>query len=48
MDWFAVGVMAAAFVALHRFKANLIAVIVASGAAGLVASWLLASGASGL
>jgi hypothetical protein len=29
----------AAFVALHRFKANLIAVIVASGLAGLGWSW---------
>jgi len=29
---------AAAFVALHRFKVNLIAVIAASGAAGLVAA----------
>jgi hypothetical protein len=33
---------AAAFVALHRFKVNLIAVIAASGASGLVVSafWL--------
>ncbi len=33
-DWFAVALSAAAFVALHRFKANLIAVIAAAGAAG--------------
>jgi chromate transporter len=36
VDWFAVVVGAAAFVALHRFKVNLIAVIAASGASGLV------------
>lgn len=34
-DWFAVAVSAAAFVALHRFKSNLMLVIAASGAAGL-------------
>ncbi len=33
-DWFAVALSAAAFVALHRFKANLIVVIAAAGAAG--------------
>jgi hypothetical protein len=33
-DAFAVGVSVAAFVALHRFKANLIVVILAAGAAG--------------
>jgi chromate transporter len=33
-DWFAVALSAAAFLALHRFKANLIAVIAAAGAAG--------------
>ncbi|MBC8040107.1 MAG: chromate efflux transporter [Opitutaceae bacterium] len=38
VDWFAVAVGVAAFVALHRFKVNLIAVIAASGAAGLVMS----------
>jgi chromate transporter len=36
VDWFAVAVGAAAFVALHRFKVNLIAVIAASGAIGWV------------
>jgi len=48
VDWFAAGIAVAAFVALHRFKVNLIAVIAASGAAGLVAGWLLAGGASGV
>ncbi|MBC8039313.1 MAG: chromate efflux transporter [Opitutaceae bacterium] len=38
VDWFAVVVGAVAFVALHRFKVNLIAVIAASGVAGLVAA----------
>lgn len=33
-DWFAVAVSAVAFVALHRFRANLVAVILASGAVG--------------
>jgi chromate transporter len=36
VDGFAVVVGVAAFVALHRFKVNLIAVIAASGAAGLI------------
>jgi chromate transporter len=36
VDWFAVVAGAAAFVALHHFKANLIAVIVVSGLAGLM------------
>ncbi|MBW8781869.1 MAG: chromate efflux transporter [Verrucomicrobia bacterium] len=40
LDAFAIVVGAAAFVALHRFKVNLIAVIVASGALGL--AWSLA------
>ncbi len=40
VDWFGVVVGAAAFVALHRFKANLIAVIAASGVAGLVWGWV--------
>jgi chromate transporter len=35
VDWFAVAVGAAAFVALHRFKVNLMTVIAASGAVGL-------------
>jgi chromate transporter len=39
VDWFAAAVALAAFVALHRFKLNLIAVIAASGAAGLLWSW---------
>ncbi|HTJ77718.1 MAG TPA: chromate efflux transporter [Rariglobus sp.] len=39
VDWFALAVGAAAFVALHRFKVNLIAVIAASGALGL--AWSL-------
>jgi chromate transporter len=39
VDYFAIVVGAAAFVALHRFKANLIAVIAASGALGL--AWSL-------
>ena len=39
-DWFAVTVSVAAFVALHRFKANLIAVIAGAGAAGLVWNWV--------
>jgi len=39
VDWFAVVVGAAAFVALHRFKVNLMAVIAASGLVGLVTSW---------
>jgi chromate transporter len=36
VDWFAVVVGAAAFVALHRFKVNLIAVISASGVSGFI------------
>jgi chromate transporter len=40
VDWFAVVVAAVAFVALHRFKMNLIAVIAASGLAGLALSAL--------
>ncbi len=36
-DWFAAGLSVAAFVALHRFRVNLMLVIVACGAAGLVA-----------
>ena len=39
-SWFAVAVSVAAFVALHRFKANLIAVIAAAGAAGLIWNWV--------
>ena len=39
VDWFAIATGAAAFVALHRFKVNLIMVIAASGAAGL--AWRL-------
>ena len=39
VDWFALAVGAAAFAALHRFKVNLIAVIAASGAAGV--AWRL-------
>ncbi len=35
-NWFAVAVSVLAFVALHRFKANLIAVIAAAGAAGFL------------
>lgn len=38
VDWFAVTVGVAAFVALHRFKVNLMAVIAASGVVGLVAA----------
>jgi chromate transporter len=41
-DWFAVAVSAAAFVALHRFKANLIAVIATAGAAGWL--WSVSTG----
>jgi chromate transporter len=41
-DWFAVAVSVAAFVALHRFKVNLMLVIAASGAAGL--AWALVAG----
>lgn len=41
-DWFAVALSVAAFVALHRFKANLIAVIAAAGAAGWL--WTTAAG----
>ncbi len=39
-DWFAAAVAVTAFMALHRFKLNLIAVIAASGAAGLLWSWV--------
>lgn len=39
-NWFAVGVGVAAFVALHRFKANLVAVIAAAGAAGWLVNML--------
>lgn len=39
-DWSAVAVSAAAFVALHRFRANLIVVIVAAGVAGLAWGWV--------
>jgi chromate transporter len=42
VDWFAVGLSAAVFVALHRFRANLMLVIAASGAAGL--AWGLVAG----
>ena len=38
-DGFAAAVAVAAFVALHRYKANLIAVIAACGALGLLWSW---------
>ena len=38
-NWFAMAVSVAAFVALHRLKANLIAVIAGAGAAGLVWNW---------
>jgi chromate transporter len=41
-DWFALGLSAAAFVALHRFRANLMLVIAACGAAGL--GWGLVAG----
>ena len=41
-DWFAVALSVAVFVALHRFKANLMLAIAASGVAGLV--WGLAAG----
>lgn len=41
-DWFAVALSAAAFLALHRFKANLILVIVAAGATGWL--WTIAAG----
>ncbi len=41
-DWFAVVLSLAVFVALHRFKANLMLVILASGAAGL--AWGLVAG----
>ena len=37
-DWFALALSAAAFVALHRFKANLMLVIAAAGVAGLLRS----------
>ncbi len=40
VDWFALAVGAAAFVALHRFKVNLIVVIAASGVLGLAWSWV--------
>ena len=40
VDWFAAGVGVIAFVAMHRFKANLMAVIAASGGLGLVLSLL--------
>ncbi len=36
VDWFAAGLAVAAFIALQRFKVNLIAVIAASGAVGLL------------
>ena len=39
VDWFVLATGAAAFMALHRFKVNLIVVIAASGAAGL--AWRL-------
>ena len=40
IDWFAVAVSVLAFAALQRFKANLITVVVASGAAGLAWGWI--------
>jgi chromate transporter len=40
VDWIAVALGAAAFAAMHRFKVNIIAVIVASGAAGVVVAAL--------
>jgi chromate transporter len=36
VDWFAAAVALAAFVALHRFKVNLIAVIAVSGLLGVL------------
>jgi chromate transporter len=42
VDWFAVTVSVVTFVALQRFKASLVAVIVASGAAGLAWAWIVA------
>jgi chromate transporter len=40
VDWFAVIVALAAFVALQRFKASVVAVVLASGALGLVWRWV--------
>jgi chromate transporter len=40
IDWLAVGIAAVTFVALERFKANVVLVVVASGLAGLVAGWM--------
>ena len=44
VDWFAVTVSVAAFLALQRFKTNLILVILASGAAGLAWGWIAGAG----
>ncbi|MCS6245300.1 MAG: chromate efflux transporter [Opitutus sp.] len=38
VDWLAVGLVVGAFVALHRFRANVVAVIAASGLIGLLAA----------
>jgi chromate transporter len=40
VDWFAVAVGVGAFVALHRFKMNLMVVIAVSGVLGLAWSWV--------
>ncbi|HUR58594.1 MAG TPA: chromate transporter, partial [Opitutaceae bacterium] len=40
VDWFAVAVAVAAFVALQRFKVGVVPVILVSGALGLVAGLL--------
>jgi chromate transporter len=40
VDVFAIALSVVAFVALHRFKANLIWVILACGVAGLLGSWV--------
>lgn len=42
INGFAIGLSVGAFVALHRFKANLIAVLAVSGAAGMLWGWLMA------
>jgi chromate transporter len=40
VDWFALALSLVAFIALQRFKANMIAVILASGGVGLAGYWL--------
>jgi hypothetical protein len=40
VDWIAVAIGIAAFVALHRFRVGVVGVVLAAGAIGLAWAWL--------